>query len=148
MKARNLYLLADVLLAMAGASAAFGLVNKKMSLTLPLGLLAASSVTAFVQAAIGKTRVTNRSNCDVYYKDESSTGVNVLRKGESAENVDGFKVNGRIYKLCDGVHATIGEDGIVTVNSFAYGNFAQAYRGGGWRSADSLPDDWDNLKLV
>ena len=69
------------------------------------------------QALLGKTRVDNLSGKIIYTKGEEDCDATELLPGNSRYDIDGVKVKGTIYKVCDGCHAVVHEDGSVKVKS-------------------------------
>lgn len=100
------------------------------------------SITLFlvaVQTKFGKTQLRNVSTNDVTVKDESSSETAGLYSGETAIDIDGANVNGIVYKIPDGVHATI-KDGIVKVEkSFFLGPLIYSVRGGKKQLRRTMP---------
>ena len=79
-------------------------------------------------AKLLKATVHNLSSLNVICKDENSEDVALCHPGQSAVGIDGFKVNGKVWKLIDGNHAYILPNGKVAYSPFL-GLLAQIYVG-------------------
>lgn len=75
-----------------------------------------------------KATVHNLSKLNIICKDENSDEVALCRSGQSAVGIDGFKVNGKVWKLIDGNHAYVLPNGKVTY-SLGLGTILQLLKG-------------------
>ena len=88
------------------------------------------------------TKVINNYDKDILAKDEDSDVVHIVKSGEYKGNVDGIRVDGKVYKLPDGVRATVTRTGKIRFYS-AHGLLFY-WAGGG--ELTSAPDaSWDKL---
>lgn len=63
------------------------------------------------------TKVINNYDGDIFAKDEDSNTVHTVKSGEFKNHIDGIKVNGKVYKLPDGVRATVTRSGKIYMYS-------------------------------
>ena len=75
-----------------------------------------------------KATVHNLSKLNIICKDENSEDVALCHPGQSAVGIDGFKVNGKVWKLIDGNHAYVLPNGKVTY-SLGLGTILQLLKG-------------------
>lgn len=95
-----------------------------------------------VQMFMGKSKVENESILTVYTKSEEGCDAVELNPGSERYDVDGVKSNGVVYKLSDGVHGVIQENGTLRVKSFT-AKFINSVIGG---VISSAPDScWEPL---
>lgn len=88
------------------------------------------------------TKVINNSGKPIDAKDEDSDTVYTVRPGEFRDHIDGIKVDGKVYKLPDGVRATVTKNRKIMVYSLL-GYFFYLTAGGELTKA---PDDgWNKL---
>ena len=139
---KNLYYLTDASLAFAAITGALGLYGIIHPRYFVYSLVTAS-LSAGAQITIGCAAVENNSRRFIYVKPEDGTKPFALNPGYTYYGADGFKVNGRVYKRRDGVHATVNDDDTVTVHSLT-GKLINAM-GGGYKERHSLTDDWQPL---
>ena len=92
----------------------------------------------FYAMAISKSVVKNRTNGTIAVKGENDTGAHILALGENAEDVDGVKVYDKVYRIPDGIHATVKKDGKVKVFSI-FGKMIYKLRGG---LIEEAPDEF------
>ena len=92
--------------------------------------------------SIIKSRVYNATGGVMFAMDENDhENIMVIPDGETAINVDGINVGGTIYKIPDGVQATITQNGIRIIS--AMGNLVYFVSGG---KKKSLPEpSWEKL---
>lgn len=106
----------------AGAVMACSL--QKKSLPYLMAGITGMTITAFYT----KATVHNLSKLNIICKDENSEDVALCHPGQSAVGIDGFKVNGKVWKLIDGNHAYILPNGKVTY-SLGLGTILQLLKG-------------------
>ena len=88
------------------------------------------------------TKVINNYDGDIFAKDEDSDAVYIVKSGGFKNHVDGIKVNGKVYKLPDGVRATVTRSGDIRMYSLL-GYLIYIIEGGELTSA---PDSsWNKL---
>ena len=137
----NLYAITDILALLAIIMLV--LYAKKKDETLLMGSLLfiiLSALSAFIQVKFGQTKVSNQSPNTIHAKpEEGAEPVAVPPQGQ-CYGIDGIKANDRVYKLPDGVHATVKADGKIKIQSltgrFVYmliGGLLQAPPDGGWQ---------------
>lgn len=88
------------------------------------------------------TKVINKYDKDILAKDDDSDVVHTVKSGDYKGNVDGIKVDGKVYKLPDGVRATVTRDGKIRVYSLL-GKLI--YLGAGGELSKAPDAAWDNL---
>ena len=88
------------------------------------------------------TKVINNYDKDILAKDEDSDVVHTVKSGEYKGHVDGIKVDGKVYKLPDGVRATVTRTGKIRVYS-AIGLLF--YMAGGGELTKAPNACWDKL---
>lgn len=95
------------------------------------------------QASVGDTKIENRSGEPVPVKPEEGGVPLAVEPGGVMYGIDGLRTpNGRVYKVCDGCHAVVRDDGSVRVKSLT-GRIINSARGG---YLDKSPDSgWDRL---
>ena len=108
-------------------------------------LLATGSIFYFIAASVLKNRVYNSTGSVMFAMDENDhEKIFVLPAGKEICNVDGVNVNGTVYKIPDGVQATVTSNGIRIIS--AMGNLVY-FVGGGRKS--KLPEpSWKKLFLA
>lgn len=87
--------------------------------------------------------VINKSKFVIFGKHEDNDSELVeIKPGETVSNIDGVKVEGRVFKAVNGTHITIKADGRIKTHSIT-GRILNKIRGG---YLDNAPDsDWDWL---
>lgn len=101
-----------------------------------------AAIILWIVALHHGTKVINRTNENVFVKGEDGDEVFTVPSGGLKNNVDGVKVNGKVYKLPDGVRATVTKKGNIFVPSIA-GSIIYLLGGGELKSA---PDpSWEKL---
>ena len=126
----NLYLATDILALAAIIVLVFYTKKKDETFLIGSALL---GVLAFIiiaiQAKWGQTKVSNKSSATIYAKPEEGTEpVGIVPQGEQW-GIDGIKTDGKVYKLPDGVHATVAESGKIRIASLT-GTFIYMLIGG------------------
>ncbi len=101
-----------------------------------------SSTLVVAQIFFGKTKVTNNSGKPIYVKPEDGSEPVKVDAGAEQYDIDGIKVNDKVYKATDGTHIVVNADGTVKTKSLT-GKFLNKF-GGGYLSAP--PDEgWKPL---
>lgn len=140
----NLYAVSDVAAALSLFAIYQYLSGKDKEWGYVFIVMVAIAITSFgVQLAIGDTKIENRSKETVPVKPEEG-GVPLTVEPEGVMyGIDGLRTpNGRVYKVCDGCHAVVRDDGSVRVKSLT-GRIINSARGG---YLDKSPDSgWDRL---
>lgn len=135
----NGYLVVDI--AIVWCIIAFAKGNVERSLF----LLAIVVIVWYITMYHHGTKVINRYNGNVFVKGEDGDEVFAVPSGDMKNHVDGVKVNGKVYKLPDGVRATITKNGKVFVSS-VFGYLVYKVCGG---ELGKAPDpSWDKLLCV
>ena len=126
----NLYAVTDILALVAIIVLVFYAKKKDETLLIGstlLGILA--FITIAIQAKWGQTKVSNQSSSMIYAKpEEGAEPVAVPPQGEYF-GTDGVKAGGKVYKLPNGVHASVKDGGKVKVSSLT-GQFIYMLGGG------------------
>lgn len=126
----NLYAVTDILALVAIIVLVFYAKKKDETLLIGstlLGILA--FITIAIQAKWGQTKVSNQSSSMIYAKpEEGADPVEVPPQGEYF-GTDGVKAGGKVYKLPNGVHASVKDGGKVKVSSLT-GQFIYMLGGG------------------
>lgn len=132
------YIAADILSVLTLVALAFHKVPQKYAAVMVL----LTALVVVYALAISKSVVKNRTNGTIAVKGENDTGAQILAPGENAEDIDGVKVYKKVYKIPDGIHATIKKDGKVKVVSI-FGKMIYKLRGG---LIEEAPDEgWTDL---
>lgn len=126
----NLYAVTDILALVAIIVLAFSVKKKDESFLITSGIFTLFAVIVFlIQAKWGQTKVSNQSSAMIYAKpEEGAEPVGIAPQGEGYA-IDGVKADGNVYKLPNGVHATVGEGGKIRVASLT-GTFIYMLIGG------------------
>ena len=119
----NGYLFADITLIL-GLVVLFG---KKDHIY--FGLILMIFIIVYLMTLNQGTKVINNYNKDIRAKDADFDVVHIVKSGEYKGNVDGIKVDGKVYKLPDGVRATVTKNGKIRVYSL-FGYFLYLTCGG------------------
>ena len=69
---------------------------------------------------------TNNTDVPIYVKDEYSNEVSIVMPGTKTAVLDGFKYRGKLYKISNGVHATLNADGTVSYKNWLHKNLQQS----------------------
>lgn len=80
------------------------------------------------------TRVINKSGKTIKAKDEGSAAVYDVADGNFKNHIDGILVDGTVYKLPDGVRATVTKHGKIFVSSL-FGTLIYKLSGGALKAA-------------
>lgn len=106
------------------------------------GSLTITGVLGLVQMMFGQSKIENESGTIIHTKSEEGCDVMELSAGGSRYDIDGVKVKDKVYKLSDGCHGVVQEDGTVKVKSLT-GKFVNSVMGG---VLTTPPDScWDEL---
>ena len=102
----------------------------------------ATAVLLFAQGLFGKAKIENESGAVIHTKSEEGCDAVELSPGGARYDIDGVKIQDKVYKLSDGCHAVARKDGTVKVKSLT-GKFVNSVMGGVLVKA---PDEcWDEL---
>ena len=135
----NLYAAVDVMAVIAVILLLTTIVHKKMfALACVSG--GVGIVMAGLQTLLGKVKIENESGETIYTKGEEDCDATELLPGNSRYDIDGVKIKKTVYKVCDGCHAVVHEDGSVKVKSVT-GKIINSVCGGG----DMDIECWYNL---
>ena len=137
----NLYAVTDILALLAIIMLV--LYAKKKDETLLMGSAFVgifAFATVIIQVKFGQTKVSNQSPNTIHAKpEEGAEPVAVPPQGQ-CYGIDGIKAQGKVYKLPDGVHATVKADGKIKIQSltakFIYllgGGLLPTPPDGGWQ---------------
>ena len=140
----NLYAVSDVAAALSLFAIYLFISTKDKEWFYVFAAMTAIAITSSVtQLAIGDTKIENRSGEPVPVKPEDDSTPLTVEPGAVIYGIDGVRTpQGRVYKVCDGCHAVVHDDGRVSVRSLT-GRFINSVRGG---YLDSAPDKgWDRL---
>lgn len=88
-----------------------------------------TTLTALAQTLWGQAMVKNNSDEVIYAKPEEGTEPVAVPPHGELYDIDGFKANGKVYKISDGVHARVFKNGITMVTSIT-GYIISKLRGG------------------
>ena len=69
---------------------------------------------------------TNNTDVPIYVKDEYTDEVSIVMPGTKTAVLDGFKYRGKLYKISNGVHATLNADGTVSYKNWLHKNLQQS----------------------
>ena len=114
----NLYAVTDILALVAIIVLAFSVKKKDETFLITSGIFTLFAVIVFlIQAKWGQTKVSNQSSSMIYAKpEEGAEPVEVSPQGEYF-GTDGVKAGGKVYKLPNGVHATVSQNDKVSIAS-------------------------------
>lgn len=85
-----------------------------------------SLITAILLKKKAPAVFTNNTDVPVYVKDEYSDEVSIVMPGTKTAVLDGFKYRGKLYKISNGVHATLNADGTVSYKNWLHKNLQQS----------------------
>lgn len=134
----NLYAAVDKIAVVTLLLLVATIVHEKM-LGLAIATFSVGSAMLAAQVLFGKAKIENESGETIYTKGEEDCDATELLPGNSRYDIDGVKVKGTIYKVCDGCHAVVHEDGSVKVKSIT-GKIINSVCSG-----DVDINSWDNL---
>ena len=77
-----------------------------------LALLLIFYAAAFVVQSLFKTKVYNESGTVLWAKPEEGDEPHTIQPGEVCKSVDGINLEGRVFKLPNGLPVTIKKDGV------------------------------------
>ena len=137
----NLYAVTDILALLA--IVLFILSGKREDKTILIGsgiAIILAGIAFTIQVKFGQTKVSNQSPNTIYAKPEEGTEPVAVPPQGQCYGIDGIKAQGRVYKLPDGVHATVKADGKIKIQSltakFIYllgGGLLPTPPDGGWQ---------------
>ena len=134
----------------ADISAALGLISlylyfstkDKTAFYIAIGLFLLFVIFLFLFGEYTHTKIENKSNGSVFIKPEDGKDPEEVKSGDIKYGIDGVKINGQVYKLTDGTHAIITENGKVKITSLTAMIFYVAMGG----KLNTPPDeDWQTL---
>lgn len=126
----DLYFVVDIFIIIAIVFIIIGIIKKeKIYLTGMVGSGIIGGLILLLQANKGKSVVHNMSDEVIYAKPEEGTEPVAVPPHGEYYNIDGFKAYGKVYKLPDGVHASVKDGGKVKVSSLT-GQFIYMLGGG------------------
>lgn len=85
-----------------------------------------AAITVFLLKKKAPAVFTNNTDVPVYVKDEYSDEVSIVMPGTKTAVLDGFKYRGKLYKISNGVHATLNADGTISYKNWLHKNFQQS----------------------
>lgn len=85
-----------------------------------------AGITIFLFKKKAPAVFTNNTDVPVYVKDEYTDVVSIVMPGTKTAVLDGFKYRGKLYKISNGVHATLNADGTITYKNWLHKNFQQS----------------------
>ncbi len=88
------------------------------------------------------TKITNESESKAFIKSKQRDKIDELLPKSTKYGIDGVKINGVVYKISDGTHATITKKGKLRVLSITGNIFYKILRGG---IMTTPTDDWKPL---
>jgi hypothetical protein len=128
---KNLYALSDIMFIASFLIMLLCIIakldKKFVCLSIIIGIVGA--LVLLLQIAKGQSKITNKSNKQLFYKLEGPNTPEIIGAKSIIYNADGVKSNGKVYKICDGTHITVKENGEVYTNSLI-GTFFNTFRGG------------------
>lgn len=114
----NLYAVTDILALVAIIVLAFSVKKKDEGFLITSGIFTLFAVIVFlIQAKWGQTKVGNQSSSMIYAKPEEGAEPVVVPPQGEYFGTDGVKAGGKVYKLPNGVHATVKDGGKVSIAS-------------------------------
>lgn len=140
---KNLYAAVDVMAVIAVLLLVAFVAKKEKNLLLgSAGAAVIGGATLIAQGLFGKAKIENESGTIIHTKSEEGCDATELSAGGSRYDIDGVKVKDKVYKLSDGCHGAVQEDGTVKVKSLT-GKFVNSVMGG---VLTTPPDScWDEL---
>ena len=137
----NLYAVTDILALLAIIMLVLYAKKKDETFLIGSGIATVLAAMAFIiQVKFGQTKVSNQSPNTIHAKPEEGTEPVAVPPQGQCYGIDGIKAQGKVYKLPDGVHATVKADGKIKIQSltakFIYllgGGLLQAPPDGGWQ---------------
>ena len=126
----NLYAVTDILALLA--IVLFILSGKREDKTILIGsgiAIILAGIAFTIQVKFGQTKVSNQSPNTIYAKPEEGTEPVAVPPQGQCYGIDGIKAQGKVYKLPDGVHATVNDGGSVRIASII-GTLIYLVRGG------------------
>lgn len=126
----DLYFVVDIFIIIAIVFIIIGIIKGEKRYITPFGVSSIIATFLFMlQANKGKSVVHNMSNEVIYAKPEEGTEPVAVPPHGELYDIDGFKANGKVYKISDGVHARVFKNGITMVTSIT-GYIISKLRGG------------------
>ena len=140
---KNLYAAVDVMAVVTLLLLVAFVAKKEKNLLLgSAGAAVIGGATLIAQGLFGKAKIENESGTVIHTKSEEGCDAVELSPGGARYDIDGVKIQDKVYKLSDGCHAVARKDGTVKVKSLT-GKFVNSVMGGVLVKA---PDEcWDEL---
>ena len=126
----DLYFVVDIFIIIAIVFIIIGIIKKEK--IYGVGMVSTGIIAGLIfllQMYKGKSVVHNMSNEVIYAKPEEGTEPVAVPPHGELYDIDGFKANGKVYKISDGVHARVFKNGITMVTSIT-GYIISKLRGG------------------
>lgn len=114
----DLYFVVDIFIIIAIVFIIIGIIKKEK--IYGVGMVSTGIIAGLIfllQMYKGKSLVHNMSDEMIYAKPEEGTEPVAVPPHGELYDIDGFKANGKVYKLPDGVHATVSQNGKVSIAS-------------------------------
>lgn len=93
----------------------------------------------------GETYCKNNYNKSIYAKPEKGETPIEIPENKDLYNIDGIKVDGKLYKCCDGTHIIVEKDGSIK-NTSVIGKIFNTVRGG--YKTKALAENWEKLEEI
>lgn len=114
----DLYFVVDIFIIIAIVFIIIGIIKKEK--IYGVGMVSTGIIAGLIfllQMYKGKSVVHNMSDEVIYAKPEEGTEPVAVPPHGELYNIDGFKANGKVYKIPDGVHAKVSQNGKVSIAS-------------------------------
>ena len=140
---KNLYAAVDVMAVVTLLLLVAFVAKKEKSFLVGAGASAVlGGISLVAQALFGHAKIENETGTVIHTKSEEGCDAVELSPGGARYDIDGVKIQDKVYKLSDGCHAVARKDGTVKVKSLT-GKFVNSVMGGVLVKA---PDEcWDEL---
>lgn len=138
----DLYLITDILIMLTMFIFVLGIMEKEKKYAISFGISGiATLLVSLIQLKWGQAVVKNNSDEVIYAKLEEASDPVAVPPHSQCHNIDGFKAHGKVYKIPDGVHAKVSQNGKVRITSrigtmitmIKNGGSLQAPPDGGWQ---------------
>ena len=137
----DLYFVVDIFIIIAIVFIIIGIIKKEK--IYGVGMVSTGIIAGLIfllQMYKGKSVVHNMSDEMIYAKPEEGAEPMAVPPQGQCYGIDGIKAQGQVYKLPDGVHATVNDGGSVRIASIigtliylVRGGLLQAPPDGGWQ---------------
>lgn len=114
----DLYFVVDIFIIIAIVFIIIGIIKKEK--IYGVGMVSTGIIAGLIfllQMYKGKSVVHNMSDEVIYAKPEEGTEPVAVPPHGELYNIDGFKANGKVYKIPDGVHAKVSQNSKVSIAS-------------------------------